>query len=140
VVVTPKVDEKVGQFLEQGDLFCELVETERMAAEMNVPEANAPLVQSGSRVKLKLNSFPTHTFVGEVQRVSARTVAAEGEQFFVVRAVFDNPDARARAGMAGQGKISAAGGWPITGWYPIGYVWFRGFVYWGWRKVWTYLP
>jgi len=140
VVVTPKVDEKVGQFLEQGDLFCELVETEHMAAEMNVPEANAPLVQSGSRVKLKLNSFPTDTFVGEVQRVSARTVAAEGEQFFVVRAVFDNPNALARAGMAGQGKISAAGGWPIRGWYPIGYVWFRSWVYWGWRKVWTYLP
>ena len=140
LVVTPKVEEKVGQFLEQGDLFCELVDTERMAAEMNVEETKAPLVEAGSKVALKLNAFPTETFVGRVERVSAQTVAAEGEQFFVVRALFDNPDAQARTGMAGQGKISAAGGWPIRGWYPIGYVWFRGWVYWGWRKVWTYLP
>jgi len=140
LVVTPKVEEKVGQFLQQGDLFCELVDTERMAAEMNVEETKAPLVEAGSKVALKLNAFPTQTFVGRVERVSAQTVAAEGEQFFVVRALFDNRDAQARTGMAGQGKISAAGGWPIRGWYPIGYVWFRGWVYWGWRKVWTYLP
>lgn len=140
IVVTPKVEEKVGQLLQRGDLFCELVEPDRMAAEMNVAETQAPLIQPGSRMALKLNAYPTETFVGQVERVSAQTVAAEGEQFFVMRAVFDNPEGLARAGMAGRGKISAAGGWPIHGWYPIGYVWFRDVVYWGWRKLWTYLP
>lgn len=140
IVVTPKVEEKVGQLLEPGDTFCELVNNEKMAAELNVPEAQVDLVQPGSRVALKLNTFPTHTFEGAVERVGAQTISAEAQQFFVVRAVFSNPEGRARAGMAGQGKISAAGGWPIGGWYPVGYVVLRSPMRWAWRKAWTWLP
>jgi len=140
VVVTPKVEERVGQFLARGDFFAELVDPGRMAVEMNVPESQVDLIVPGNPVALKLNTFPTHTFAGEVVRVSAETVSAEGEQFFVVRAVFDNPDERARAGMAGQVKISATGGWPIRSLYPIGYVFLRSPARWGWRKLWSWLP
>lgn len=140
VVVTSKVEEKVGQLLARGESFCELVDQERMAAEMNVPETQVDLIRPGSALALKLNTFPTHTFRGTVERVSAQTVSAEGEQFFVVRAVFANPNDMARAGMVGGGKISAAGGWPIRGWYPLGYVWLRSPVRWAWRKAWTWLP
>ncbi|HSC77340.1 MAG TPA: GAF domain-containing protein, partial [Candidatus Acidoferrales bacterium] len=150
IVVTPKVEELVGKRLEAGELFTELVEPDRFAVEMNVPETEVELVREpspnpgepGSHVALKLNTFPTHTFDGQVERVSAQTVSAEGEQFFVVRGMFTNTDPghNARAGMAGRAKISAAGGWFHSGWYPVGYVFLRDPARWIWRKIWTWLP
>lgn len=140
LVVTPKVEEKLGKRLLPGELFTELVEQERFAVEMNVPEGEVALLQAGRPVALKLNTYPTRTFAGAVERVSAQTVSAEGEQFFVVRGVFDNPEGAVRSGMAGRAKITAKGGWFDSGWYPVGYVLLRSTGRWAWRKVWTWLP
>jgi hypothetical protein len=141
VIVTPKVEEKTGKLLKVGDPFCELVEQNRMAVDMNVPETDINLIKpESSAVAIKLNSFPTTTFDGKVERVSAQTVTEEGDQFFVVRAVFDNPGGRARDGMAGRAKINAVGGWFGSEWYPVGYVWFRSPFHWAWRKAWEWVP
>ncbi len=143
VVVTPRVEEMVGKRLAPGDLFSELVELREFAVEMNVSESDIDLIRSQRKVVLKLNTYPTHTFRGSVERVSAQTVSAEGEQFFVVRALFENPadrDRLARPGMAGRAKISAAGGWFDSGWYPVGYVLLRSSAHWAWQKVWNWLP
>jgi RND family efflux transporter MFP subunit len=140
VVVTPKVEEKTGKLLKVGDAFCELVDQDHLAVEMNVPETDISLVRTGAPVALKLNAFPTLTIRGTVERVSTQTISAEGEQFFVTRALFPNSDVQARDGMAGQAKISSAGGWFHSGWYPVGYVLLRSPTRWAWRKAWTLLP
>jgi GAF domain-containing protein len=140
VIVTPKVEEKVGKLLTRGEAFCELVDPSQMAAEINVPESEESLIRPPAPVALKLNAFPTHTFRGTVERVGAQTASAAGEQFFVVRALFPNPDGAARTGMVGQAKITAAGGWFQTGWYPVGYILFRSPARWVWTKVWSWLP
>lgn len=139
-VVTPKVEEKLGQYLEPGSLFCEIVDLDNMAVEVNVPETQIGLVRPGTAVSLKLNAFPARTFTGSVARLSASTITAENEQFFVVRAVFPNEGRAARPGMAGRAKITAGGGWWDTGWYPIGYVIFRTPARWSWHKLWEWLP
>jgi hypothetical protein len=72
--------------------------------------------------------------------VGAQTVSAAGEQFFIVRGLFPNPDGAARTGMVGQAKITAVGGWFQSGWYPVGYVLFRSPARWVWTKVWSWLP
>jgi RND family efflux transporter MFP subunit len=140
VVVTPKVEEKVGQFLKVGDTFCEVVDEDRMAVEMNVPETDVRWIRPGAKVALKLNALPTQTLLGQVVRVSPQTITAENEQFFVTRAVFPNPGRAARPGMAGQAKITAGGGWFETGWYPVGFVMFRAPASWAWREVWSLIP
>ncbi|MGH9702703.1 MAG: efflux RND transporter periplasmic adaptor subunit, partial [Candidatus Acidiferrales bacterium] len=140
IVVTEKVQEKVGKLLAPGDAFCEVVEQDRMAAEMRVQESDVGLVRPGTDALIRLNAYPTEAFRGRVERVSAQTVAVEGEQFFVVRAIFNNSENLARTGMAGRGKITAAGGWFHTGWYPVGYVILRTPVDWTWEKVWSWLP
>lgn len=140
VVVTSKVEEKVGKLLTPGEAFCELVDQAHMAVEMNVPETEVDLVEPGRAVALKLNAFPTDTFAGTVERVSAKTIEAEGEQFFVVRAVFPNSEEKARSGMAGRAKIAATGGWFNSSWHSVGCVILRAPFRWVWRKLWTWLP
>lgn len=140
MVVTPKIEEKVGTLLKTGDPFCELVQQDRMAMDMNVPETQIDLIRPQTQVALKLNALPTVTLSGTVERVGARTITEEEEQFFVVRAVFKNPDGQAREGMAGRAKITAGGGWFESGWYPVGYLLFRSPFRWLWQKAWGWLP
>lgn len=140
VVITPRVEEKTGQFLKVGDPFCEVVDDDHMAVNMNVPESDVEWVRPAAKVALKLNALPTQTVVGRVERVSSQTTAAEGEQFFVTRALFPNPGHAARTGMAGQAKITAGGGWFQSGWYPVGFVMLRNPASWVWRKAWTLVP
>jgi RND family efflux transporter MFP subunit len=140
IVVTPKIENKTGTMLQAGDPFCELVETRHMAVDMNVPETDLTLVQPGKTISLKLNAFPTTTFDGTVNRIGARSLAFEGDEYFVVRAIFENPGGLARDGMAGRARIRARGGWFGTGWYPVGYALFRGFFRWAWEKIWVWLP
>jgi len=140
VVVTPRVEQKAGMMIAPGEMFCELVNQAHMAVTMNVHETDMPLLRAGAPVRIKLNSLPVETLQGTLDRIGAMTQPEEGEQFFVVRASFDNPRLSARDGMVGRAKILAGGGWFSSGWYPLGYVIFRTPVRWGWEKAWSWLP
>ena len=140
VVVTPKVEEKTGHFLARGESFCEIVDQNRMAADIAFPETDAALVQQGAKVSLKVNALPMNTFPGKVEWLGTQTIAAEGDQYFQARAMFENTGGKLRDDMAGRAKVDSSGGWWKTGWYPVGYVLLRPPARWMWRKVWTWLP
>jgi RND family efflux transporter MFP subunit len=140
VVVTPKVEERVGTMLAPGMAFCEIVAADRMAADVSVPEADLGLVRPGRNAALKFNAFPTVTFAGTVERIGAQTRVEAGEQYFLVRAVFDNRGHLARDGMVGRARIRAYGGWFDSGWYPVGYALARDPCRWFWQKVWALWP
>jgi RND family efflux transporter MFP subunit len=140
IVVTRKVEERAGTMVRPGEAFCEIANSDRMAAEMSVPETDLGLVRTGRSVALKLNAFPTTTFAGTVERIGAETRAEAGEQYFLVRAVFDNSEGRARDGMVGRARIRAGGGWFGSAWYPVGYALFRDPFRWIWQEVWAWLP
>jgi len=140
IVITPKVEDKTGTMVRPGDAFCEIVAQDRIAAEMSVPESDIALVQSGRPAVLKLNAFPTKVFEGSVERIGAQTHAEAGEQYFLVRAVFANPQNLARSGMVGRARVRASGGYLGSGWYPVGYLIFRSPFRWVWQKAWAMLP
>lgn len=140
VVVTPKVEQKVGTMLLPGEAFCEIVDQRQMAAEMSIPETDLPLLRPGSHVALKLNAYPSTTFAGAVEQIGAQTKSDSGDQYFLVRAAFTNTGDRARDGMAGRARVLAGGGWFRSGWYPVGYVILRAPFRWIWEKAWSWLP
>ncbi len=140
IVVTPKVEEKAGTMVKPGDGFCEVVAQDHMAAEISVAETDLSLVRLGKNVALKLNAFPTMTFEGSVERIGAQTRSDSGDQYFLVRAVFENIGGSARDGMVGRARIRSGGGWFGSGWYPVGYVLFRSPFRWIWQKAWAWMP
>jgi len=140
VVTTPKVEERSGMMLRPGDPFCEVVQRSPMAVEMSVVESDLGLVRQGRKVALKLNAFPTETFQGTVERIGAQTHAQGGDQYFLVRALFDNSSGAARPGMVGRARIGAGGGWLKSEWYPVGYVLLRSPARWLWQEIWSWLP
>ncbi|MGB7753059.1 MAG: GAF domain-containing protein, partial [Candidatus Acidiferrales bacterium] len=140
VVVTPKIEEKRGTMVKPGDSFAEIVGQDRIAAEMSVAETDLELVRPGNSVALKLNAFPTTTFQGTVERIGAQTQAVAGDQYFIIRAIFNNPRGLARDGMVGRARIHSVGGWFQSGWYPVGYALLRAPFRWFWEKAWSWLP
>lgn len=140
VIVTPKVEQRIGTMLRPGEGFCEIVDQRHMAAEMSVPETDLPLLRPGNRVALKLNAYPSVTFSGTVDRIGTLTKSDSGDQYFLVRAIFTNTGELARDGMVGRARVLAGGGWLRSGWYPVGYVVLRTPFRWLWEKIWSWLP
>jgi RND family efflux transporter MFP subunit len=132
VVATPHVENFVGRKLGRGDTFAEVVDSSREIVDVAVDDDDAGLLQVGQKASVKLNSFPTRTFHGEVAVISPKAESIHEAPVFYSRVALNNADGAIRAGMEGRGKIR-------VGWRPAGYVLFRGPLLWAYSKLWYWL-
>ena len=129
VVATPYVEDLAGRKLSLGDPLMEVVSTGSVSVDVAVPERDVSLLRVGDPARVKLESFPTRTFSGQVGVVSPAGQVVGDDRDFYARISVPNPDGRLRAGMQGYGKIR-------TGLRPLGYVLFRVPALWAWSKLW----
>jgi len=132
LVATPHVENMIGRRLQYGDSFAEVVDTSRAIADVAVDDSDSSLLRAGSHASIKLNSFPTRIFRGEVTVVSPRGIVQGDSRVFFARVALPNADGAIRAGMEGRGKVRA-------GWYPAGYVMFRKPLLWIYSRAWSWL-
>jgi RND family efflux transporter MFP subunit len=132
VIATPHVENFVGRKLGRGDTFAEVVDSSREIVDVAVDDDDAGLLQVGQRASVKLNSFPTRTFHGQVAVISPKAESVHEAPVFYSRVALNNADGAIRAGMEGRGKIR-------VGWRPAGYVLFRGPLLWAYSKLWYWL-
>ncbi len=119
IVSTPLVEQRVGSYLQEGDQIALLVDRQTMRASVLVRDRDLEDVQRGTRVDLKVQSFPFQTFTGEIKEVmpaasTNRPISApdklerKGQElanFFEVDMEFPNPDGVLREGMTGTARI-----------------------------------
>ena len=119
VIATPLVEQRVGSYLQEGDQLALFVDRQVMRARVLVRDRDLEDVQKGTRVDLKVQSFPFRTFTGQVEQVMPaaspdRPVSApeklerKGQEltnFFEVDMEFPNPDGALREGMTGTARI-----------------------------------
>jgi RND family efflux transporter MFP subunit len=132
VIATPHVENFAGRKLEQGDSFAEVVDTSQAIVDVAIDDFDAGLLKLGQKAAVKLNSYPTDTFRGEVVIVSPKAETVHEVPVFYARVGVPNPDGVIRSGMEGRGKIRVR-------WYPAGYVFFRRLFLWAYSKVWYWL-
>jgi RND family efflux transporter MFP subunit len=133
VIVTPHIEQRVGQFFAAGSELCVVADAATVTAEVAIPEADSALLRSDQPVVLKLNPYPTHVFHGTVTRIGAE-IRQEGEDPFVVAETrVPNPEGLLKAGMLGRAKVSVGTRRLATAILrkPARYVW---------RKLWPLLP
>ena len=111
-VATSRVEEKYGEFLKRGDVFCKMIAVDRVKIEIPVREYYVPDLKKGQTVKLKLEAYPTETFEGKLEQVSPairkRVEALEGTYTqFLATAIIQNPEGKLLPGMRGDAKILA---------------------------------
>jgi len=120
VVVTPRVRDLVGAYVQAGDPLLEVADVSVLRARIYVPEFDMRGVQVGARVSLKLDS----AFSGRNSQVAAVAPAASamepglappetykgmtGVDFYAVTALVPNLDGRLKSGMSGSAKILTA--------------------------------
>jgi RND family efflux transporter MFP subunit len=131
LVATPHVENMVGRRLQYGDSFAEVVDTSRAIADVAVDDTDSGLLRAGSHASIKLNSFPTRIFRGDVIVVSPKGILQGESRVFFVRVAIPNLDGAIRAGMEGRGKVR-------VGWYPAGYVLFRKPFLWIYSRAWSW--
>jgi GAF domain-containing protein len=129
IIATPHVEDFAGRKLGRGDFFAEVVDTSRAIVDVAADDEDAGLLRVGQKAAVKLNSYPTRTFHGEVAIVSPQAQLVGDAPVFYSRVVVSNPHGAIRAGMEGRGKIR-------IGWRPAGYVFLRRPFFWAYSKLW----
>jgi RND family efflux transporter MFP subunit len=132
-IMTPRLEERVGQLLPAGAEFAVLAGTSAVLVEVAVPEREASLLAAGQKVDVKVNSYPYRTFPGTVVHLGA-AVREEGEERFVIaEARVENADGLLRPGMLGKAKVS-------TGTQRLLRALLRKPARWFWARLWPLLP
>ncbi len=133
VVITPKIEEKRGQLIHRGEVFCETADINPVIVEAAVPEDDIGLISPKQEVWLKANAFPSQKFIGQITQISPQATTEQGARVFIVRAEIENPNRTLRTGMVGRVKI-------LTGNRSAGYVLLREPLRWMQKTIWTWLP
>jgi putative peptide zinc metalloprotease protein len=153
-LITAHPFQKVGQYLNAGELLGVLEDARITIAEIEVPENDITMVKLGARVKIRPWALPTETFIGKVTAIApvgyqenrhrVERVLTEREflamqnitdQSRVIRVISEFPenDGVLLTDMTGYAKIH--GGWMFTG---VAFTrWLVRFIM---VEVWSWLP
>ena len=107
VITTPRLKEKVGQYVRKGDLIAEVHELKTIRGEISISEKEIADVEVGQRVLLKARAFPEHSFYGQVMSIAPAATKEEvwGETTVLVSTELDNSSSLLKAEMTGNAKI-----------------------------------
>jgi multidrug resistance efflux pump len=113
LVSTPRLKEKLGQYLREGDLICVVEESAVLEAEISLAEQDVARVRSGQDVELKARALPFQTFRTKVDRVAPAAGRGDVQSTIIVYCRLEEAAGDLRPEMTGYGRI-------FTGNRPIG--------------------
>jgi multidrug resistance efflux pump len=104
-LTTYRFQEKLGEYLEEGDLVCEVVDDDKVVIEMPVPEKEIEAIQLGYRVKFKVRGYPNRSFEAKVAEIAPVALQEENISTILIRATVDNEEHLLKPGMTGVAKV-----------------------------------
>jgi GAF domain-containing protein/multidrug resistance efflux pump len=132
VVMTPDLQNAVGEHLDAGGTFAQVLNLASARINIAVDQQDAHLVKAGQTAAVKLDSFPAQTLHGQVFSISPEARPSGDSRVFYAHVLLPNGNAELRTGMDGRAKISA-------GFRPAGYVLLRAPALWLWEKLWDWI-
>ena len=103
-ILTPRLDERVGSWLQAGAPLAWIGEPSTVEVEMRVPQQEVSQIAVGDRVRARVNALPSITFEGRVTGISPRADTLQ-DRSFIVRAALDNREGLLRPGMAIHARV-----------------------------------
>jgi len=107
-LATYRFQEKVGEYLEEGALVCEIVDNERVVIEMPVSEKDIDAIKVGYPVKFKVRGYPDRSFeakVDEIAPVATPTEKGARPSTILLRGTVENKDGLLKPDMTGIAKV-----------------------------------
>jgi putative peptide zinc metalloprotease protein len=105
VITTPRLREKVGQYLHEGDLIGVVEEPGGLEAEIALAEQDVARVQAGQTVKLKARATPFEMVEVPVDRLAPAAGKGEVQSTITVYCRLGDNAADLRPGMTGHARI-----------------------------------
>lgn len=128
VVVTPRLHERIGQFLREGELICEVEEVAELRLEITISEQDSSRVRRDQEILLKARALPFQTFRAHVERIAPRAapsslalaqaaapsdpqsapnaaVKPSGSPVVTVHCHLEDPESLLRPGMSGFARV-----------------------------------
>jgi putative peptide zinc metalloprotease protein len=133
VVATSYLQNRIGDFLDKGGVFCEIVSEGTVIVEMPVPEKEIGEVRLGFPITIKVRGYPKRWYQARVKSIAPVAAPNGLERTVVVQGELENPDGSLKAGMTGVGKI-------LCGKRTIFSIATRRAIRWLRTEFWEYLP
>ncbi|GIV14907.1 MAG: hypothetical protein KatS3mg022_0342 [Armatimonadota bacterium] len=83
----------------QGTSIVQIADISRMFVDVQVDETDVAFIQTGQKVDVTLDAYPSEIFEGTVTRIDPRAVVEQNVTVVHVRVEIENPDARLKPGM-----------------------------------------
>jgi multidrug efflux pump subunit AcrA (membrane-fusion protein) len=119
VVLTPRLEERVGASLDEGDLILTLGRTDTLELEFGVDQRDLGRVREGQEVRLRVDALPQRTFSGTVVSIGQLPIDTVETVRYPVRARVANPDGLLKPSMAAYVRVltdnASAGGRLLRG-------------------------
>jgi GAF domain-containing protein len=107
LVLTPRMEERTGTSLGEGDQLLVLGRTDTLELEFGVPQQDILEVRPGQTVRLRVDALPSRTFAGKVTSIAELPKEHEGQVEYPVRAAVANPDGLLKPDMAAHARVLA---------------------------------
>jgi multidrug resistance efflux pump len=107
VVTTPKLREKVGEYVKQGDLILKIFELDTITPEVAISEKEIAEVRPGQKVVLKARAYPGRSFGGTVKAIAPAAIedTGLGRKVFRVTIAMNEGSDLLKPEMTGNAKI-----------------------------------
>jgi putative peptide zinc metalloprotease protein len=133
IVATAHLQDRVGDFLDKGSVFCEIVSEGTVLVEMPVPEKEIGDVRTGFPITLKVRGYPKRWYEAHVKNIAPIASARGAERIVMVQGELQNADGSLKTGMTGAGKI-------LCGSRTIYEIASRRAIQWIRTEFWGFLP
>jgi GAF domain-containing protein len=105
LVLTPRLEEKTGASLAEGDLLLVLGRTDTLELELGVEQQDILRVRPGQEVRLRVDALPSRTFAGRVTSIAQLPFEQDGDVRYPVRASVPNPDGLLKPDMVAHARV-----------------------------------
>jgi putative peptide zinc metalloprotease protein len=105
VISSPHLKDRIGEYIEQGALVCEIDEASALEVEMTIPEDRISDVEPGQCVDLKARALPYRTFEAKVERIAPAATSGDHQSTVVVYSRLVNDSTDLKPEMTGYARI-----------------------------------
>jgi len=107
-ILTPRIEERVGEHLDRGDVLCEIARLDPVHVEVQISEEDIGELRPGAPARVKAVSYPDRQFRGKILSIAPEGTPVPGKPTaFVVTVECANPNLELLAGMTGRAKLEA---------------------------------
>jgi putative peptide zinc metalloprotease protein len=125
--------QKIGHYLNKGELFAIAEKTDQVLAEIEVPEADIGHIAKSAAVRVRPLSYSDTDFNGVVTSIDSAVTEKSSGRVVKVVTLIDNKDGRLKSGMTGYAKI-------ISEEMPVWKVSSQSTVRFVQTEVWSWIP